>query len=45
MLNSIVRREDRYAAFCDSCGLAIERSEDGRWTEAQPLLARRDQAA
>jgi hypothetical protein len=45
MLNSIVRREDHYTALCDSCGLPIERSEDGRWTEAQPLLSRRDQAA
>jgi hypothetical protein len=45
MLNSIVRREDRYTALCDSCGLPIERSEEGRWTEAQSLLSRRDQAA
>jgi hypothetical protein len=45
MLNSIVRREDRYTALCESCGLPIERSEEGRWTEAEPLLSRRDQAA
>jgi hypothetical protein len=45
MLNSIVRREDRYTALCDSCGLSIERSEEGRWTETQPLVSRRDQAA
>jgi hypothetical protein len=45
MLNSIVRREDRYAALCDSCGLPIERFEEGRWTVAEPLLSRRNQAA
>jgi hypothetical protein len=45
MLNSIVRRKDRYTALCDSCGLPLERLEEGRWTEAQPLLSRRDQAA
>lgn len=45
MLTSIVRREDRFTAFCDGCGLPIERSDEGRWTEAQPLLSRHDQAA
>jgi hypothetical protein len=45
MLNSIVRREDRYTALCDSCGLLLERSEAGRWTEAQPLLSRPHRAA
>jgi hypothetical protein len=45
MLNSIVRRADRYTALCDSCGLPIERSEESRWTEAQPLLSPRDEAA
>ena len=45
MLNSIVRRVDHYTALCDSCGLPIERSEEGRWTEARPLLSKRDQAA
>jgi hypothetical protein len=44
MLNSIVRREDRYTALCDGCGLPIERLEEGRWIEAQPLLSRPDQA-
>src|ERR1700710_1296142 len=45
MLNSIVWRENGYTAFCDSCGVPIERSKERRWAEAQPLLSRRDQAA
>jgi hypothetical protein len=45
MLNSIVRRQDRLTALCDSCGLPIERPDGGRWTEAEPLLSRSDQAA
>jgi hypothetical protein len=45
MLNSIIRREDRYTALCESCGLPIERSEEGSWTETEPLLSRRGQAA
>src|SRR5512142_2360640 len=44
MLNSIVRREDRYTALCDNCGLPIERQEGGRWTEAPSLVSRGDQA-
>jgi hypothetical protein len=44
ILNSIVRRADRYTALCDSCGLPIERLEEGRWTVAQPLISRQDQA-
>lgn len=45
MLNSIVRREDRYTALCDSCTVAIERFEKGRWTASQPLVTKRDPAA
>jgi hypothetical protein len=45
MLTSILRRADRYTALCDDCGLPIERSEEGRWTVSEPLLARHDQAA
>jgi hypothetical protein len=41
MLTSIVRRENRYTALCDDCGLPIERSEAGRWG-ASTLLAARD---
>ncbi len=40
MLTSITRRQDRYTALCDSCGLPIERSEEGRWTAAEPLATR-----
>jgi len=45
MLTSIVRREGRYAALCDDCGLPIERSETGRWAASMPLVARRVQKA
>jgi hypothetical protein len=45
LLASIIRRENGYTALCDECGLPIERSEDGRWTAAQGLLTRQDQAA
>lgn len=45
MLTSIVRREGRYTALCDDCGLPIERTEGGRWAAAAPLVARGDQAA
>lgn len=45
MFSSIVRREHGYAAFCDDCGLPIERTTDGRWTASEPLLSRRDRAA
>jgi hypothetical protein len=31
MLTSIVRKADRYSAFCDDCGLSMERTEEGRW--------------
>jgi len=42
MLNSIVRREHCFAALCDSCGLPIERSDEGRWTVPRALVFRRD---
>jgi hypothetical protein len=45
MLTSIVRRQDRYTALCDSCGLPIERRDDSRWTACEPLASRRDQVA
>ena len=45
MLTSIMKRENGYAALCDGCGLPIERSEDGAWSIAKPLLARQDRAA
>lgn len=41
MLTSIVRREGRYKALCDNCGLPIERFETGRWAATMPLVARR----
>lgn len=44
MLNSIVRREDRYTALCDSCAMPIERSEQGRWA-ACPALASKSRHA
>jgi hypothetical protein len=44
MLTSILKRADGYAALCDDCGLAIERSEAGRWAIAEPA-AGRDKAA
>jgi hypothetical protein len=45
MLTSIVRRQDGYAALCDDCGLPIGRGENGRWTNAEPLLSKQHKAA
>ena len=45
MLTSIVRRDSGYTALCDDCGLPIVRSEEARWTPAEPLVTKRDQAA
>jgi hypothetical protein len=45
MLTSTVKRQDRYTALCDDCGVPIERSENGRWASAQALVSRQDQAA
>jgi len=45
MLNSIVLRNDRYTALCDSCGQPLERTQESRWTEARSLLSRHDRAA
>jgi hypothetical protein len=45
MLGSIIKRQNRYTALCDDCGLPIERSAQGRWTNSQALLSKRDQAA
>ncbi len=42
MLTSIVRRQDRYTALCESCGLPIERSEEGHWTPAELLASLHD---
>jgi hypothetical protein len=44
-LTSIIRRQDRYTALCDGCELLIERSDEGRWKETEPLATRGDQAA
>jgi len=44
MLNSIVRREDRFAALCDRCCAPLERRENGRWKMPDPLVSRRNQA-
>lgn len=44
MLTSIVRREGRYTALCDHCGLPIGRPEVGRWAASPPLTARQSQA-
>jgi hypothetical protein len=30
---------DRYSAFCDDCGLSIERTEEGRWALQAPLAS------
>jgi len=45
MLTSIVERGGGFAALCDDCGALIERRAGGRWTQAQGLLSRRDEAA
>jgi hypothetical protein len=45
LLTSIARRQNRYTALCDGCGRPIERSIEGRWTAAEPLVSRRGQAA
>ena len=45
MLTSIMKREGGYSALCNECGLPIERGEEGRWVVAEPLLARRSEAA
>ena len=45
MLTSIVKRQDRFTALCDDCGLPIERSEQGRWTVSESLVSKRGEAA
>jgi len=45
MLSSIVRRQDRYTALCDDCGMPIERGEKGRWASAEALVSRQGRAA
>jgi hypothetical protein len=45
MLTSIVRRTDRFTALCDHCGLLIERSDESRWAQAEPLASTRSQVA
>jgi hypothetical protein len=45
MLTSILKKEDGYTALCNDCGLPIVRSDDARWTIAEPLVSRRDEAA
>jgi hypothetical protein len=45
MLTSIIRRQDRFTGLCDTCGLPIERPNDGRWTSPMPLASQRDQTA
>lgn len=45
MLTSIVKQSHAYTALCDSCGVPIERTEEGRWTASAPLISRRDEAA
>ena len=45
MLTSIVKQSHAYTALCDTCGLPIERTEEGRWTASASLLSRRDEAA
>jgi hypothetical protein len=45
ILNSIVGRQDGYAAICDGCGLTIERTEHGKWMAAPPLISRKSEPA
>jgi hypothetical protein len=35
---SIIGRSYGYVALCDGCSLPLERSEDGRWKTAEPLV-------
>lgn len=37
MLNSIVRKADRFTALCDDCGLPLERMNDAGWAKSEPL--------
>jgi hypothetical protein len=45
MLTSILSRDGGFTALCDDCGAPIERVDGGRWTQSQPLISKRDQAA
>lgn len=37
---SIARAASGFRALCESCGAALERSQEGRWSPAPPLAAR-----
>ena len=45
LLSSILQRSTGFSALCNDCGLPIERGEEGRWTQSESLIAKRDRAA